>query len=224
MGKSNQSASLSTITGIVSGVMAQMEQNSAVLVQDNTLIVQLNKNSDNCKNRVVTRSHDTYVSYSTVFESDVAVQTMYATIMNSLSASFDNEQTGASLNKSVQELAATIQNILVTTLTQESITNYVSSVNTSQTYVQICHGSRNGGNFIYGSSKDIYDFYYEQYTKMAQVQQVSADISNTIDASFKSKQTGLLAMLTRMIAVICIVIILVIGIVVVIVIFGLFGG
>ena len=56
---------------------------------------------------------------------------------------------------------------------------------------------------------------------MKQVQQVAADVSNTIDVDLDAKQTGLMAMLTRMITVVCVVLIIVAAIVAIIVLSGI---
>lgn len=221
MGKISQSLSASEINSIITSQMASMESDNAVMVTDKNMTLQIIDDSTNCSNRKITLSRDTYISNGTVFMSDLAVQTLIASVMNQISSSFDAEQTGGSIGKTTQELNATIQNIIATSLTQSSITSYVSSVMDSNVSIQICYGSNDSGNYIFGSSNDIYNFYYEQYSKMAQVQQVSADISNVIDASFSAKQTGIIAMITRMITVICVIIIIVVAIVVVVVLFGI---
>lgn len=221
MGKINQELTASELNSIITHQMSQMESSNAVMVNDSNTTIQLIDNSTNCQNRKITFSRDTYVSNSTVFMSDLAVQTLVANVMNEISSDFDAEQTGGSIGKTDQELTATIQNIISTSLTQQSISSYINSVFNSDTSIQVCYGSSDSGNYIFGSTRDIYNFYYEQYTKMAQVQQVSADISNVIDASFSAKQTGIIAMITRMITVICIVIVIVVAIVVVVVLFGL---
>jgi hypothetical protein len=221
MGKINQLLSASEINSIITNQMSQMESSNAVMVNDSSLTIQMINNSTNCTNRKITFSRDTYVSDGTVFMSDLAVQTLVASVMNEISSTYDAEQTGFSIGQTNQELDATIQNIIATSLTQQSITTYVSSVFNSNNSIQICYGASNSGNYIFGSTHDIYNFYFEQYTKMAQVQQVSADISNVIDASFSAKQTGIVAILARMVTVICIIIIIVVAIVVVVVLFGI---
>jgi len=221
----DQSIAASEITKIVSTVMATMESSNAVLVSNNDLIIQLNKDSDNCKNRSITFQKDTYVSTGTVFTSEETVQTMYANIVNQLSAELDSDVTGSGFGPGTQQqIAATIQNMLANTLTTSTIMSYVSSINNTNISIQVCYGSKNSTNFIFGSYNDVYNFYYDQYSQMAQVQQVSADIANTLDASASSKKTGILAVITRMIALVCIVIIIIIGIVIVIIAFGMFGS
>ncbi len=225
MGKTDQSISASEITQIISGVMSTMEQQSAVLVQDSSTTIQLVNNSTNCSNRKIMRSNDTYVSYGTVFTSIDSVQTMYIQVINELQAQLESKTTGGGgLSKTQQEIVATIQNFIATILTQQTIVSYVSSISTSETSIQVCYGSDKSRNYIFGTSSDIYDFYYQQYSSMSAVQQVSADISNALSADASSKKTGILAVIGRVIAIVCIVIILVIGIVIVIIAFGLFGA
>jgi hypothetical protein len=223
MGKTDQSFSLKEITNIITTQMATMEVDSSSQYSSSNTTFQSINNSSNCKNRKIIFSDTQYVSYNTVFQSSVAVQSLYANIVNQITANLESTQDGASIGKIDQNIGATIRNIIQTTLTQSAITTYYNNISQSETSVQICNGSQGGRNFIFGSYSQLFDYYQQTYTQMVQVQQVSADISNIIDAAATAKQTGLVAMLTRMITVICVVLIIVAAIVVVVVLFGMLG-
>lgn len=223
MGKTDQNVTLKEITNIITSEMASMEVSSCNQYASSNNTMQSITNSSNCKNRKIIFSSTQYVSYNTVFQQSIAVQSLYANIVNQISAQLSTKQDGANINKSDQNLAATIRNLVQTTLTQDSIINYYNSISTSETSVQICSGSDRGRNFIFGSYDEVFSFYQQSYTQMVQVQKVAADIANTLDADVSAKQVGLVAMITRMITVICVVLIIIAAIVVVIVLFGMLG-
>lgn len=223
MGKIDQTVAVSDITNIITQEMALMEVNSCSQFSSTTSTFQSINNSSDCKNIKITKETMQYVSYNTVFQSVTAVQSLYANIMNAISASFDSDQTGASIGKIDQSLLATINNLVQTTLTQKSIVDFYNNINVSDTSVQICTGSSNGLNFIFGTSDEVYEYYQQSYTQMTQIQKVSADIANTLDSDMSAKQTGIIAMITRMITVICVVLIIIAAIVVVVVLFGMVG-
>lgn len=223
MGKITQSISVKEITDIITSQMASMEVSASTQVTDRNITFQMNQDSTNCKNRKITFNNTQYVSYSTVFQSSVAVQSLQANITNDIIAKLQSSQTGGTIlpTSTQQKLAATIRNTVTTTLTQEAITTFNNTLDTVNVSVQVCRGSDGGGNFIFGTYNQVFTYYQQVYTQMDQVQHVSADIANTIDADFSAEQTGIVAMLTRMITVICIVLIIVAAIVVVVVLFGL---
>lgn len=219
-----QDMSLSELTSVISSEMAKMETDSAIMISNSDSTVQIISNSTNCKNKKITRSGNTYVSYGTVYQSTVAVQSLYAQIVNELTSNQDSTTNGLGLGPATdQNISATINNLLATTLTQSSITTYMASVSNNTQSIQICQGSQGGENYIFGSYNDVYNFYYDSYSQMKEVQKVSADIKNTLDASQSAKKVGLLSMLARMITVICVIIIIVVAVVVVILVFGMVG-
>lgn len=223
MGKITQSVSLSEITSIITKQMALMEVNHSTQISNTNTSVQVIDGSTNCRNRKITFNKSQYMSSSSVFQSMNAVQTLNATVTNQIVSKLATDQTGGTIlpTTSTQELTATIKNLIATTLTQQSILDYFDTIQSSNTSIQICRGSQGGGNYIFGSYNEVYDFYQQSYTQMTQVQKVAADVSNTIDVDLEAKQTGLVAMLTKMITVICIVLIIVAAIVVVIVLSGM---
>lgn len=223
MGKIDQTVAASDITKIITQEMALMEVNSCSQYSSSSNTFQSINDSSNCKNVKITKETMQYVSYNTVFQSVTAVQSLYANIMNAITANFDSTQDGSSIGKTDQSLLATINNLVQTTLTQQSIINFYNNINTSDTSIQICSNSTGGSNIIFGSYNEVYDYYQQSYTQMTQVQKVSADIANTLDSDMSAKQTGIIAMITRMITVICIVLIIIAAIVVVVVLFGMVG-
>lgn len=210
MGKTDITISASEVTSIISGVMASIQTSSSTVISDNSTTIQVNYNSKGCNNFKFTSNKTYYTCTSTIFTDQQAVQSIYAQVINDLQTSITDKESGFSFGSLDASTVATIQNTMATVLTQSVIVDYTNTFMTDSTSLQICSGTRGGSNVLIGTSEQLYNTYYDQYSKMQSVQQVAADISNTLSASTSVKKVGLISMIMRAIVLICIVIIVVV--------------
>jgi hypothetical protein len=210
MGKTDINISASEVTSIISGVMASIQTSTSTVISNNDKTFQANVDSQGCNNFKFISNQTYYTCDSNVYTDQQAVQSIYAQVVNSLQTSITDKESGFSFGNLDASTVATIQNTMATILTQSVIVDYTNTFMTNSSSLQICSGSRGGRNVIIGTSDQIYNTYYDQYSKMQSVQQAAADISNTLSASTSVKKVGLISMIMRAIVLICIVIIVVV--------------
>lgn len=212
-GASN-AADLSEITDIISTSIASTQVNNSTLYDSSGTFIQISANTEECVNDLDVSATVLYQTSSSVFASTNVMQTVYANIMNSLTATQDAENTGGLFADADNKLLASISNVIQSTITAESIMTYTNDYVTTTTIVQACVNSSDSTNTFIGTKDSLISELSKMYSSMVTDQGVSATVANYLSADQTAKTTGLLAILIRGIMLICIVIVVIVAIVI----------
>lgn len=196
MGNST-SATISTesISEIISNSLSSQVTNISVSGSADTQINQtIDGSSTNCNNVAITDNSVQLYATTSVYKDGQIYQDALANITNDIVQQLTQTNSEIVSKGSTASLDTTIKGIVETNLTMEQMDIMNSNVNSNIVINQSCGGGSTGGtNYAYGTSSAISNNLFDSYMQSASVQQVSADISNTVNNSLDQENTSALA-------------------------------
>jgi hypothetical protein len=207
MVKQTSSEKLNEISGVLSSTISKTISSSKTEYDQTNTTYQLNENSTNCNNIKTSTTSMQYTASSDILADSTTYQSVVAQIASQITASQKQKADGGLFTEQDDDMTANIINLVQTKLDSTTMASIGNVANITETSVQVCKDAKGGNNVFFETEDDIFDYYNQAYSTSSTVQDVSADIVNTIDASQSQKSTGFLAMLMRLIAIIVIAIV-----------------
>ena len=211
----------SQINDVISAVITKQLMSNETAVSTSTYTKQVIIGSSDCANVKVADNSTVIKVDTSVFQSADTYQSTVTEITNMVTAAQEQKNTGFFGADQLDEIKEAVKNVVVNTVTQDTMdinSNDLSNVDSS---VQMCVDSSNGVNFYSTTTKEVGIFYTEAYQSNVAVQKASTDIANMFDDDQSQKNTGILTVLLLIVGVICIVVVIALAAVAGIVFLGL---